>query len=69
MVKNNFSIMNKYFKYCYVSNIYGNKLNSFFGDHIGLSFLEMMGQKSSMIKFSTNLYVNVGCKNRGSFNI
>jgi len=69
MVKDNFSIRKKYFKHCYVSNIYGNKLDGFFGDHIGLSFLEMMGQKSSMIKFSTNLYVNVGCNNRGSFNI
>ena len=71
MVKDNFSIRKKYFKYCYVSiiYIYVNKLDSFFGDHIGLSFLEMMGQKSSMIKLSTNLYINVGCKNRGSFNI
>ena len=69
MVKDNFSIRKKYFKYCYVSNIYGNKLDSFFGAHIGLSFLEMMGQKSSIIEFSTNLYVNIGCKNRGSSNI
>lgn len=30
MVKDNFSIRKKYFKYCYVSNIYGNKLDSFF---------------------------------------
>ena len=69
MVKDNFSIRKKYFKYCYVSNIHGNKLDSFFGDHVELSFLEMMGQKSSMIKLSTNLYVNIGCKNRGSSNI
>lgn len=71
MVKDNFSIRKKYFNYCYGSTIYiySNKLDSFFGNHIGLSFLEMMGQKRSIIEFSTNLYVNVGCKNRGSSNI